>query len=432
MELNIVWNYSPKSFAVTGKDTKSYRESLMRIGGKFNERLTCGPGWIFSLKHKDAVIGLVNKSVQIGIKDYDRVRLDEITGISPNKKTASEKSKSKVRSNDSWLQKFPEDKDLFVRSLIDLYGFRDDQQLNSFIDNFIYERTLMEVESDICKRKNCINRHYATVIRDAKGEVRFIAEVIFPVYKSDQCINCGQTGHFYKNCSKELLCGRYTKKVVGIEPGLSCELYRRFGANRFMVCKVIGLPETKNYDDQNMNPSKYRPIDFFETGISFAGRKFDIFYCNSKNQSDVTIDANSHRIDMTCVMYAPEPNSNLPQSVSALRDWVGDCTGIAPMKLCERMSLVLSPTHKCIPVKGRDIFVVEDVVSEISKKVLSDGCGLISSSLVQSIPVIKCGVAREDRGDRKLPAVVQVRLRCPQGLFKASKLYIHLNLLSIV
>ena len=39
-------DYSEKSFAVIG-DTKSIKDELKRLGGKFNFRLSCGAGWIF-------------------------------------------------------------------------------------------------------------------------------------------------------------------------------------------------------------------------------------------------------------------------------------------------------------------------------------------------------------------------------------------------
>lgn len=40
-------DYSEKSFAIIG-DTKPIKEKLSDLGGSFNGRLSCGPGWIFS------------------------------------------------------------------------------------------------------------------------------------------------------------------------------------------------------------------------------------------------------------------------------------------------------------------------------------------------------------------------------------------------
>lgn len=47
-------NYSDKAFALVG-DTKPVKEQIKALGGSFNSRLTCGPGWIFSKKHLSTV-----------------------------------------------------------------------------------------------------------------------------------------------------------------------------------------------------------------------------------------------------------------------------------------------------------------------------------------------------------------------------------------
>lgn len=47
-------DYSEKAFAVVG-ETKSIKDDLKLLGGKFNNFLSCGPGWIFSKKHIDNV-----------------------------------------------------------------------------------------------------------------------------------------------------------------------------------------------------------------------------------------------------------------------------------------------------------------------------------------------------------------------------------------
>lgn len=47
-------DYSEKAVAVIG-DTKPVREKLKNLGGKFNFRLSCGPGWIFSKSRLEAL-----------------------------------------------------------------------------------------------------------------------------------------------------------------------------------------------------------------------------------------------------------------------------------------------------------------------------------------------------------------------------------------
>ena len=59
--MNII-DYSDKSFVVTG-DTKQHKEELKKLGGKWNSNLSCGAGWIFSLKSKEQVEKFVNEGV---------------------------------------------------------------------------------------------------------------------------------------------------------------------------------------------------------------------------------------------------------------------------------------------------------------------------------------------------------------------------------
>jgi hypothetical protein len=47
-------NYSERSFVVRG-DTRAYKESLKKLGGKYNSRLRDGPGWIFPMTLKKDV-----------------------------------------------------------------------------------------------------------------------------------------------------------------------------------------------------------------------------------------------------------------------------------------------------------------------------------------------------------------------------------------
>lgn len=47
-------DYSEKAIAVIG-DTKPIKDLLKEMGGRFNFKLTCGPGWIFPMKKKDEI-----------------------------------------------------------------------------------------------------------------------------------------------------------------------------------------------------------------------------------------------------------------------------------------------------------------------------------------------------------------------------------------
>lgn len=52
-------DYSEKAFAIIG-DTKPIKEMLSDLGGSFNGRLSCGPGWIFSKSKIDTVKQTLN------------------------------------------------------------------------------------------------------------------------------------------------------------------------------------------------------------------------------------------------------------------------------------------------------------------------------------------------------------------------------------
>jgi len=48
-------NYSDKSIVVVGDGTKTHKDTLKEIGGKYNSNLTCGEGWVFSKKATEKV-----------------------------------------------------------------------------------------------------------------------------------------------------------------------------------------------------------------------------------------------------------------------------------------------------------------------------------------------------------------------------------------
>lgn len=54
-------DYSEKAFALTG-DTRQIKDELKAAGGRFNPRLSCGAGWIFSKKATDAVRAIIDKA----------------------------------------------------------------------------------------------------------------------------------------------------------------------------------------------------------------------------------------------------------------------------------------------------------------------------------------------------------------------------------
>lgn len=71
-KLNVqIIDYSEKAIAVIG-DTKEIKEELKAAGGRFNPRLSCGAGWIFSKKSMEKVqqiIGGQSQPVKGGAKE---------------------------------------------------------------------------------------------------------------------------------------------------------------------------------------------------------------------------------------------------------------------------------------------------------------------------------------------------------------------------
>ena len=67
--INII-DYSEKAFAVVG-DTKAVKDDLKKLGGRFNAKLSCGCGWIFSNKVRQDVERFISSG-----KVAERVRTE--------------------------------------------------------------------------------------------------------------------------------------------------------------------------------------------------------------------------------------------------------------------------------------------------------------------------------------------------------------------
>lgn len=73
-ELKVV-DYSEKAIVVAG-NTKLFKTELKKLGGRYNPRLKCGQGWVFSAKKRDEVVDLVKwinqlqKQLSLTSEDY--------------------------------------------------------------------------------------------------------------------------------------------------------------------------------------------------------------------------------------------------------------------------------------------------------------------------------------------------------------------------
>ena len=68
-------DYTEKSFVVFGQ-TKFFKETLKELGGKYNENLKVGPGWIFSKNNKEKVEDWMN-SVFKGSNSISKLKCEE-------------------------------------------------------------------------------------------------------------------------------------------------------------------------------------------------------------------------------------------------------------------------------------------------------------------------------------------------------------------
>ena len=75
-------DYSEKAFAVVG-DTRPHKESLKAAGGRFNAKLSCGAGWIFSKRAADTVAGIVAKANGATTKEKGTAREKKGAGDNP-------------------------------------------------------------------------------------------------------------------------------------------------------------------------------------------------------------------------------------------------------------------------------------------------------------------------------------------------------------
>ena len=66
-----VCKYSEKAIAVIG-DTRPFADVLRANGGRFNARLTCGPGWIFQATKKDIILETL-KAAGANVSESDTV-----------------------------------------------------------------------------------------------------------------------------------------------------------------------------------------------------------------------------------------------------------------------------------------------------------------------------------------------------------------------
>lgn len=108
-KLNVqIIDYSEKAIAVIG-DTKEIKEELKAAGGRFNQRLSCGAGWIFSKKAMEKVqqiIGGQSQPVKGGAKestDIYKKWLDEFCGSIADTGSCKKRYIGAVKLSNGWF-----------------------------------------------------------------------------------------------------------------------------------------------------------------------------------------------------------------------------------------------------------------------------------------------------------------------------------------
>ena len=144
-------NYSDKSIVVVGDGTKTHKDSLKELGGKYNPNLSGGAGWIFSKKATEKVQSFLESIGQDNeINSDDEVKRD-ISGLknfcsSLSKENISEPRKAfteldpvaqKLFLHWGWeilshKSKYPEDTYIVAYKLFRLFRDREGSSIPSY------------------------------------------------------------------------------------------------------------------------------------------------------------------------------------------------------------------------------------------------------------------------------------------------------------
>ncbi|KIW18251.1 hypothetical protein PV08_02539 [Exophiala spinifera] len=212
----------------------------------------------------------------------------------------------------------------------------------------------------------------------------------------------------------------------------SCRLYRKFGADRFLVLTTpefsqSSYPEALKARDSNADPMRQRITDFLTRKSHFiAGRYWRVFYVEpekNKRRKDQPsrlkffLFAESG-YDMESSLSTIDPYSDLLNAsarhqeigIEVMAEWhlrFGANAKSKDLKLFSRWGLGLSKTTPTIVLDRKEFVVRHDPPSA---PIMDDGCALISLQLAQAIWE-KCG------GQGDVPCAVQGRISGAKGLW---------------
>lgn len=127
--------YSEKSFVVTG-NTKDHKEELKEMGGRYNSKLSCGSGWIFSFSRKDEVESWVQKKQSSVI--WQQTTVPSTTSAISSQPIASpplEKEKEEVKGEENDLEILFNN---FVSYMTPFY--KENKKLKDILNDFVLQQ----------------------------------------------------------------------------------------------------------------------------------------------------------------------------------------------------------------------------------------------------------------------------------------------------
>ena len=322
-----------------------------------------------------------------------------------------------------------------LKAIYDIYGYKledEDSDVKLFLNCGNMEN-LLRVENKVAKRSDqnilSITRRTLSV---KKGKLK--------------CLNW--------KCNIELATNSKRKPSFSVPlVTSSCSFNRKFGDHRFLIvtislqseneerciplifpnacriCKIkipagdIAFGFKKASLSWSFTCLGCRTDGILSEGIDFAGSKY-VFLGGAMNADFERFDCWFFSVSFT----RDGASIALPYTVKEARNWLADFDSIESAFKCNaRLKLGFSPTYPCFDLTDSDVILRDDVISECggSNGIMTDGCGLIHSSLAERIPYAICSgisacerdpsLQREGLG---LPLVVQIRLAAKKGLFK--------------
>jgi hypothetical protein len=246
---------------------------------------------------------------------------------------------------------------------------------------------------------------------------------------------------------KDPLDDNYRIKFLPPEITSSSGLYSYcLGDDRFLFVTILGIfmpnrhLEASNEGNVNellKNQRAYEhwsQMKLFQNGITFGGRQY--YFLGGEDTEKLSIykqlgsDETSRRMKgITAWFFNEQPpvSPSSPLSILQIRDYLGHLSMEKPGKANARLKLGFSNVY---PIEIDEDMVLIQMIPDIpttppdpkEKKVMTDGCGLISLSLLRLLSVpyaISSGIPHSSRtSSMPTPIMIQIRCICRLGLFK--------------